>query len=68
MRSLDELLGEMETGALPLEELIGRYERGVELVRFCQQRLAGAEERIRKITRNADGSLELEPMEDSENE
>jgi len=60
MERLDQLVGEMENGTLPLEQLITRYEEGVKLVRLCQEKLDAAEQKIQLITRNAAGPAGLE--------
>ena len=55
MKRLEEIVEQMESGELPLEDLIVRYEEGMKLVKVCQERLATAEERIEIITRNSAG-------------
>jgi len=55
MKRLEEIVDQMESGDLPLEELIVRYEEGMKLVKVCQERLASAEQRIEIITRNSAG-------------
>jgi exodeoxyribonuclease VII small subunit len=45
----------METGKLPLEDLIVRYEEGMNLVKVCQERLTNAEQKIEIIARNNAG-------------
>jgi len=57
---LDGILAEMEGGDLPLEDLIGRFEKGVGLVKFCRERLGSAEKRIQTVTKQLDGTLALE--------
>jgi exodeoxyribonuclease VII small subunit len=52
MDRLEEIVEQMESGKMMLEELIGRYEEGMKLVKICQERLASAEQRIEIITRN----------------
>ena len=59
MERLDKLVEEMESGELPLEKLITRYEEGVKLVRHCQEKLDAAEQRIKIITRDASGPTGL---------
>jgi len=53
----------MEDGNLPLETLISRYEEGVGLVKFCQEKLSAAEKRIEIITRDSNGTMRVEPLE-----
>lgn len=60
MERLEKLVGEMESGQLPLDTLIAGYEEGVKLVRVCQEKLDAAEQRIQIITRNAAGPAGLD--------
>ena len=60
MERLDSLVGEMESAQLPLDQLIARYEEGVNLVRLCQEKLDAAQQKIQIITRNATGPSRLE--------
>jgi exodeoxyribonuclease VII small subunit len=63
MKRLEEIVGEMESGDLILEDLIVRYEEGMKLVKLCQERLASAEERIEIITRNSAGKPVVKEFE-----
>lgn len=49
LAQLEQLVGQLEGGALPLEESLVTYRRGVELVKICQQRLARAEEQVKVL-------------------
>ena len=55
MERLEKIVEEMESSKLPLEELLVRYEEGTRLVSVCNQRLAGAENRIETLNRSANG-------------
>lgn len=55
---LDALVRKMEAGALGLDEAVAAYRRGAELVKFCQGKLAAAEEQIRVL----EGDL-LKPLD-----
>jgi exodeoxyribonuclease VII small subunit len=46
---LDQLVRRMESGELGLDESLAAYRRGAELARFCQGKLAGAEQQIQKL-------------------
>lgn len=46
LAELESLVARMEDGKLPLEESLAAYQRGAELVRFCEARLADAQARI----------------------
>jgi len=48
-KALEELEGlcrRMEEGKLPLEESLAAYQRGAELIKFCESKLADAQARI----------------------
>jgi exodeoxyribonuclease VII small subunit len=63
MDRLEEIVEQMESGKMMLEELIGRYEEGMKLVKVCQERLASAEQRIEIITRNNAGKPVVKDFE-----
>ncbi|MCU0706057.1 MAG: exodeoxyribonuclease VII small subunit [Fimbriiglobus sp.] len=54
MAELERILRELEDGTATLEESLAKYERGVLLVRTCQEQLAGAEQKIRLLAGVAD--------------
>ncbi|HEU0275360.1 MAG TPA: exodeoxyribonuclease VII small subunit [Candidatus Udaeobacter sp.] len=65
MDRLEKIVEQMESGKLPLEDLIVRYEEGMNLVKVCQERLANAEQKIEIIARNSAGKAivkDFEPM------
>src|SRR5256885_14580783 len=55
MDRLEVIVEQMETGKLPLEDLIVRYEEGMNLIKVCQERLTTAEQKIEIIARNNAG-------------
>ena len=63
MDRLEAIVEQMESGNMMLEELIVRYEEGMKLVKICQERLAGAEQRIEIITRNHTGKTIVQEFE-----
>jgi exodeoxyribonuclease VII small subunit len=63
LEKLESIVHSMESGQLPLEELLARYEEGTQWIRFCQDKLATAEKRIEVITRSASGKAELADFE-----
>jgi len=68
MDRLEKIVEQMESGKLPLEDLIVRYEEGMKLVKICQERLANAEQKIEIITRNTAGKAvvqEFEPAQEA---
>ena len=65
---LEEIAGELESGDLPLEKAIERYEEGVKCYRECHRILTSAEKKVEILTKNADGELTPEPFEDEDTE
>jgi exodeoxyribonuclease VII small subunit len=63
MDRLESIVEQMESGKLPLEDLIVRYEEGMNLVRVCQERLASAEQKIEIIARNSAGKSTVKPFQ-----
>src|SRR3954470_18941876 len=63
MDRLEKIVEQMESGKLPLEDLIVRYEEGMGLVKVCQERLASAEQKIEIITRNSGGKPVIKEFE-----
>ena len=66
MDRLESIVEQMESGKLALEDLIVRYEEGMNLVKVCQERLASAEQKIDIIARNSAGKPFVKDFEPSE--
>src|SRR5947208_12443188 len=66
MDRLEKIVEQMESGKLPLEDLIVRYEEGMKLVKTCQERLANAEQKIEIITRNSAGKTVVQEFESAQ--
>ena len=43
---LEAIVARMEDGRLPLEESLAAYQRGTELIKFCEGKLSQAQARI----------------------
>ncbi|MGB3312814.1 MAG: exodeoxyribonuclease VII small subunit [Albidovulum sp.] len=56
MAELERVVGQLERGDVPLEDSIKLYERGAELKARCEKKLKEAEEKVERITLNADGT------------
>ncbi|MDR3086638.1 MAG: exodeoxyribonuclease VII small subunit [Azoarcus sp.] len=44
---LEDIVRQMETGKLPLEQALEHYRRGIILLRHCQDKLDAAQQQIR---------------------
>ena len=52
MEDLQRIVSEMESGSLPLDDLIVRYEEGMKLVKISRDKLAIAEQKVEILTKN----------------
>jgi exodeoxyribonuclease VII small subunit len=49
MGELEQIVETMEAGDLTLEESLGRYRRGAELLRFCQAQLQSVQDQVKVL-------------------
>lgn len=49
LQELDALVGRLESGQLPLDELLVGYQRGAQLLAFCRGRLQAVENQIKVL-------------------
>jgi exodeoxyribonuclease VII small subunit len=49
LEELEQLVSLIESGQLPLEQLLTGYQRGAELLQFCRDRLQAVENQIRVL-------------------
>jgi exodeoxyribonuclease VII small subunit len=54
LQELEQLVSQLESGQLPLEQLLSGYQRGAELLKFCHARLEAVESQIKVLD---DGAL-----------
>lgn len=65
LERLEQLVAEMETGKLPLEAGMKRFEEGVKLTEFCARKLSEAEKKVEILLQTADGALAWGPLASS---
>ena len=51
LKSMQEILDDLESDSLTLEEMIQKYRKGVELAKSCKKKLQKAETEIKKISK-----------------
>lgn len=63
MRKLEDMVAQLERSELPLEQALGAFEQGMQLVKVCQKQLDELSLRVEKVVAaHADGSVETEPF------
>ena len=49
LEELEKLVSLIESGQLPLEQLLSGYQRGAELLQFCRDKLQAVENQIKVL-------------------
>ena len=62
LEELQQIVSALEAGNVSLDDSLGLYERGVELVRLCNRRLEEVSQRVDVLRAGADGALATEPF------
>lgn len=62
LEELEQVVEQIESGELSLEDSLAAFEKGVSLVRFCNQKLNEVEKKIETLVRDKEGKLELKEL------
>jgi exodeoxyribonuclease VII small subunit len=49
MTELEQLVGQLESGEMPLEQLLAGYQRGAQLLQHCRDKLQAVEDQIKVL-------------------
>lgn len=60
---LESIVESMESGEVPLAELLAKFEEGTRLLKVCESRLKDAELKIEQLKKQKDGSVAFEKFE-----
>ncbi len=64
LASLEKIVDELESGDLPLEKAMQKFEEGIKLTRSCQSALREAEQKVEILMQDADGDAVEEFLDD----
>lgn len=64
LKRLEQIVEALESGDLPLEKAINKFEEGVQLSRLCTKQLDETEKRVEILLRNEAGDRVAEPFLD----
>ena len=56
LKQLETIVETMESGEVPLAELLAKYEEGTKLLKVCEGRLKDAEMKIELLKKQKDGA------------
>ena len=62
LTQLEEIVDDLESGELPLEKAMKKFEQGIKLTRGCQSALKDAEQKVEILLQSAGGE-ELEEFD-----
>ncbi len=62
INQLENVVMELEEGELSLEDALRKFEEGIELSRFCTQKLIQAEEKVEKLLKTTQGEFKTKPL------
>ena len=63
LTDLENLVEELESGDLPLEKAMKKFEEGIKLTRGCQAALKDAEQKVEILLKSAGGDDALEAFD-----
>ena len=63
LTDLEALVEELESGALPLDKAMKKFEEGIKLTRGCQAALKEAEQKVEILMKTAGGEESLETFD-----
>lgn len=60
---LQQLVEQLESGDLSLEDSLAAFEKGVGLVRYCNQKLSEVEHKVELLVKDKEGQLQLKAFD-----
>jgi exodeoxyribonuclease VII small subunit len=63
LEELEGVVEQLETGELALEESLAAFERGVGLVKYCNQKLTEVEKKVELLVKDKEGKLQFRALD-----
>ena len=63
MKQLEQIVEALESGDLPLEKAISKFEEGIHLSKFCSNMLDETERKITILTQGQEGDISEKPFQ-----
>ncbi len=64
LEDLEQVVEQLDSGELSLEDSLAAFEKGVGLVKFCNDKLNEVEKKVELLVKDKDGKLQLKAFED----
>jgi exodeoxyribonuclease VII small subunit len=62
IKQLEQIVQDLESGDMPLEKAIKTFEEGIQLSKFCSEKLDETEKRITILMQDSDGEVAEAPF------
>lgn len=62
LKQLEQIVHELESGDLPLEKALKKFEEGIQLSRLCSQELDETEQKISILLKDQSGGIIEKPL------
>ena len=62
MKKLEQIVRELESGDQPLEKAIKKFEEGVQLSKFCSEKLDETEQKVTLLLKDQTGNVFEKPF------
>ncbi len=62
IKQLEQIVNDLETGDLPLEKALKKFEDGVALSKFCNEQLDETEKKVTLLLKDSQGNLTETPF------
>jgi len=67
MKQLEQIVQDLESGDMPLEKAIKKFEEGIQLSKYCTEKLDESEKRITILMQDAAGNVTEKSFDDFQN-
>lgn len=62
LEELEQVVERLESGDLALEDALAAFEKGVGLVKLCNEKLTEVEKKVELLIKDKEGKLQLKPL------
>ncbi|MDY6793356.1 MAG: exodeoxyribonuclease VII small subunit [Thermodesulfobacteriota bacterium] len=62
MNKLEQIVQELESGDLPLEKAMTKFEEGIQLSKLCNEKLDETEKKVTLLMQDNQGNIEEKPV------
>jgi exodeoxyribonuclease VII small subunit len=63
LEELEQVVEQLDSGELSLEDALAAFEKGVGLVKYCNEKLNEVEKKVELLVKDKEGKLQLKAFE-----